>query len=62
MHGTCLGMETLAIIVSRNISILRPTAASDAPAPLLYTADARRSRLLASLPPHVVRHLQVRVG
>ena len=51
-------METLAIVVSRNTTLLRPTAALDAPAPLLYTDEARSSRLLASLPSHVVKHLQ----
>jgi gamma-glutamyl hydrolase len=58
VHGTCLGLETLAIIVSGNYTLLRPTAALDAPAPLLYTEDAENSHFFRSLPPSVVHDLQ----
>lgn len=58
VHGTCLGFETLAILVTRNYTLLADTDAEDAPAPLLYTAEAEGSRLLRALPPSVVRDLQ----
>jgi gamma-glutamyl hydrolase len=58
VHGTCLGLETLAIILSQNYDILSKYDALDAPAPLLYTADAINSRLLSNLPKSVVTSLQ----
>ncbi|KAG2439450.1 hypothetical protein HXX76_004805 [Chlamydomonas incerta] len=58
VHGTCLGMETLSVVLSANYTILSPFDAEDAPAPLLYTADAKDSHLLRSLPPDVVDSLQ----
>lgn len=58
VHGTCLGMETLSVILSANYTILSPFDAEDAPAPLLYTADAKDSHLLRSLPADVVENLQ----
>lgn len=58
VHGTCLGMETLAIVVSRNASILSDMDAEDAAAPLLYTQEAEDSHFFSSLPPSVVRDLQ----
>ncbi|GBF88733.1 gamma-glutamyl hydrolase [Raphidocelis subcapitata] len=58
VHGTCLGMETLAIVVSRNVSILSDMDAEDAPAPLLYNEEAEDSHFFSSLPPSVVRNLQ----
>lgn len=60
VHGTCLGMETLSVILSGNYSILSPYAAEDAPAPLMYTDSAAASHLLKSLPPDVVDSLQNR--
>eukprot|EP00878_Enallax_costatus_P002549 GHUV01002731.1.p1 GENE.GHUV01002731.1~~GHUV01002731.1.p1 ORF type:complete len:355 (+),score=97.23 GHUV01002731.1:235-1299(+) len=58
VHGTCLGMEVLSVIISRNTSILADMDAEDAPAPLLYTDEADSSKFLRALPPHLVRHLQ----
>ncbi|GIL88439.1 hypothetical protein Vretifemale_16403 [Volvox reticuliferus] len=58
VHGTCLGMETLAVILSSNYTILGTFDAEDAPAPLLYTDEAAASHLLRSLPPDVVADLQ----
>ncbi len=58
MHGTCLGMETLAVVLSHNYTILGSFDAEDAPAPLLYTDEARSSHLLKSLPADVVQNLQ----
>lgn len=58
VHGTCLGMEALAVIVSRNETILADVDAEDAAAPLLLTPDAEASRFFASLPERVVRNLQ----
>jgi gamma-glutamyl hydrolase len=51
-------METLSIIISGNYSILSDTDAEDAPAPLLYTHEAKDSDFFSSLPPHVVDNLQ----
>ena len=51
-------METLAILVSKNYSLLAETDAEDLPAPLLYTEDAEGSYFFSSLPPSVVRDLQ----
>eukprot|EP00775_Hariotina_reticulata_P013441 gene13441-13567_t len=56
--GTCLGLETLAIIISGNSSVLSDMEAEDAAAPLFYTDEARDSKLLQALPSHVVDHLQ----
>lgn len=58
MHGTCLGFEALAIIVSHNTSVLSDMDALNAPAPLLYTELAASSDWLQALPPHVVTNLQ----
>lgn len=58
IHGTCLGFEALAIIISRNTSILSDMDALNAPAPLLYTELAATSDWLKALPPHVVTNLQ----
>lgn len=58
VHGTCLGMETLAVTISSNYTILGSFNAEDAPAPLLYTDEAASSHLLRSLPPDVVADLQ----
>lgn len=58
MHGTCLGLETLSIIISGNTSILSEMDAEDAPAPLLYTQEAQHSPFLNALPPHIVTNLQ----
>lgn len=58
VHGTCLGMEALAVVLSRNYTILGSFDAEDAPAPLLYTDEARGSHLLKSLPADVVQNLQ----
>lgn len=58
VHGTCLGLETLSIIISGNTSILSDMDAEDAPAPLLYTDEADSSRFLQALPPHLLTHLQ----
>lgn len=58
IHGTCLGLETLSIIISRNYTLLSRYDAEDAAAPLFYTDEAEGSFLLRSLPPDVVRSLQ----
>jgi len=58
VHGTCLGMETLCIVLSENYTILSQFDAEDAAAPLLYTDMADTSHLIRSLPPDVVRDLQ----
>ncbi|EFJ53180.1 hypothetical protein VOLCADRAFT_102798 [Volvox carteri f. nagariensis] len=58
VHGTCLGMETLSVIISSNYTLLGEFDAEDAPAPLLYTNEAAASHLLRSLPPDVVTDLQ----
>ncbi|KXZ51986.1 hypothetical protein GPECTOR_10g1008 [Gonium pectorale] len=58
VHGTCLGMETLAVILSSNYTLLGTFDAEDAPAPLLYTDEAADSHLLKSLPKDVVTDLQ----
>lgn len=59
VHGTCLGMETLAVVVSGgNHSVLSDMDAEDAPAPLLYSDLAEDSYFFRSLPPSVVRDLQ----
>jgi hypothetical protein len=58
VHGTCLGFEALAIIISRNTSVLSDMDAINAPAPLLYTERAATSTWLQALPPHVVTNLQ----
>jgi gamma-glutamyl hydrolase len=51
-------MEALAIIVSRNGSVLSDMDAENAPAPLLYTDQAAGSEWLRALPPHLVKNLQ----
>lgn len=58
VHGTCLGMETLATIVSSNYTLLAETDAEDAPAELLYTNEAKTSHFIKSLPKDVVKALQ----
>jgi gamma-glutamyl hydrolase len=58
VHGTCLGMEVLAVIVSRNSSVLARLDAEDCAAPLLMTPDAETSRFFSSFPPRVVQNLQ----
>jgi hypothetical protein len=59
VHGTCLGFEALAIIVSRNTSVLSDMDALNAPSALLYTEDADSSEWLRALPPHLVKNMQV---
>eukprot|EP00798_Chlamydomonas_sp_ICE-L_P016022 gene16022-22160_t len=59
VHGTCLGMETLAIITSTNYTILTNFDAEDAAAPLLLTPEAAKSHLFQSLPEDVVKDLQL---
>ncbi|KAI8471106.1 MAG: hypothetical protein J3K34DRAFT_244588 [Monoraphidium minutum] len=51
-------METLAIVVSGNYSLLSDMDAEDAAAPLLYTDVAEDSHFFKSLPEVVVRNLQ----
>lgn len=58
VHGTCLGMETLAVILSGNYSILTSFDAENSPVPLLFTDEADDSHLIQSLPEVVVRDLQ----
>lgn len=58
VHGTCLGMETLSIIVTQNYTILADYDAEDAPAPLLYTDLASSSHFIRSLPEDVRVALQ----
>lgn len=58
VHGTCLGMETLTVIISQNYTILENYDAEDAAATLLYTDNAEGSHFFKSLPPDVVHDLQ----
>lgn len=58
VHGTCLGLETLAHVISQNYTILTDFDAQDAAAPLLYTHNAEASHMVKALPPDVVRDLQ----
>ncbi|KAF5842134.1 class I glutamine amidotransferase-like protein [Dunaliella salina] len=58
VQGTCLGLETLSIIITRNYTILGHFNALDAAAPLMYTDVARESHFLKSLPKDVCRSLQ----
>lgn len=58
VHGTCLGMETLSIIFSKNYTLLTKFNAEDAPAPLFYTDEATNSHFIKSLPADVVYNLQ----
>lgn len=58
VHGTCLGLEALSVIISGNASILSRMDAEDFPAPLLYTQEADSSPFLKSLPPHIISNLQ----
>ena len=58
VHGTCLGMETLTVVISQNYTILEEYDAEDAAATLLYTDSAEGSHFFKSLPPDVVHDLQ----
>lgn len=58
IHGTCLGMETLTVVVSQNYTILGDFDAEDAAATLLYTDNAEGSHFFKSLPPDIVHELQ----
>eukprot|EP00887_Chlorella_sp_A99_P003173 scaffold9.g3173.t1 len=60
LHGTCLGFETLAVIASRNHSILTDFDAEDNASPLYPTELALASRFFSSLPPQVFQHLQTK--
>lgn len=42
MHGTCLGFETLAVIASKNHSILADFDAENMPTPLFPTDKAKK--------------------
>lgn len=57
MHGTCLGFETLAILASKNESVLTDCDAEDYPQPLYPTEKAKTSRFFSALPKHVVKNL-----
>lgn len=56
--GTCLGFETLAVLLSKNVSVLGKFDAEDLPSPLIYTPLASSSRMLSHLPLHVADALQ----
>lgn len=42
LHGTCLGFETLAVIASKNHSILSEFDAENLPSPLFPTDKAEK--------------------
>ena len=59
LHGTCLGLEALAIIVGGNASILTPFDADDNAAPLILTQDGRAGGgLFGSFPPGLLQDAQ----
>eukprot|EP00201_Polytomella_parva_P017131 CAMPEP_0175056798 /NCGR_PEP_ID=MMETSP0052_2-20121109/10886_1 /TAXON_ID=51329 ORGANISM="Polytomella parva, Strain SAG 63-3" /NCGR_SAMPLE_ID=MMETSP0052_2 /ASSEMBLY_ACC=CAM_ASM_000194 /LENGTH=345 /DNA_ID=CAMNT_0016321895 /DNA_START=132 /DNA_END=1169 /DNA_ORIENTATION=- len=58
VHGTCLGMEALVVYFSGDCKILGTFNATNAPARLLFTNNAKTSRLFTSLPRDVVLDLQ----
>ncbi|KAK9823907.1 hypothetical protein WJX72_006292 [[Myrmecia] bisecta] len=58
IHGTCLGFETLAIIASRNTSLLARFDAEDNASPLYMTEDAEDSYFFGAMPKQVADDLQ----
>ena len=58
LHGTCLGLEALAIIVSGNGSILTAFDADDNAAPLILTADGQDSDFFGSFPAALLQQAQ----
>ena len=57
LHGTCLGFEVLAILASKNESILVNSDAENYPQPLYPTEKAKDSRFFSALPSRVVKNL-----
>jgi len=57
IHGTCLGLETLSIIITQNYTLLGDFDAEDAAAPLLYTEEADNSDFIQGLPEDVQKAL-----
>lgn len=51
VHGVCLGIEILSVAISRNYSLLDIFDSENYPGPLIFTEDARGSRLAAGLAP-----------
>jgi len=58
VHATCLGFETLAVIVSRNTSILSAFDGEDQPSTLQLAPGGNASRFWRSLPKRVQRNMQ----
>ncbi|RMZ57383.1 hypothetical protein APUTEX25_004217 [Auxenochlorella protothecoides] len=57
LHGTCLGFETLAVIASKNHSILSEFDAENLPSPLFPTDKAEKSEFFSVLPHKVYENL-----
>lgn len=57
LHGTCLGFETLAVIASKNHSILGSFDAENYPSPLFPTDKAADSDFFSALPSEVFDNL-----
>lgn len=59
MHGTCLGFEALAVIVSRDVDILSSFDSFDNASPLILTEDGQSgSAFFGSLPGEVLQAVQ----
>lgn len=59
LHGTCLGFEALAVIVTGNASILSRFDSYNDPSPLVLTEDGRQgSAFFGSFPQSVLQGLQ----
>jgi len=60
LHGTCLGMEVLSVILSKplNTSILTIFDSEDNASELILTSKANGSRFFNSFPPEVLQNLQ----
>lgn len=58
VHGTCLGFETLAVVVSGNSSILGTFSAENLPSPLFLTDKAHKSYFWNSLSKAVRKDLK----
>ncbi|KAK9830880.1 hypothetical protein WJX81_001350 [Elliptochloris bilobata] len=58
LHGTCLGLEALAIVIASGSRVLEHYNSDDFPSALLLTPDAKGSRFFDGMPPGVVASLQ----
>ena len=59
LHGTCLGFEALAIIVSRDADILSSFDSYDNASPLILTEDGQSgSAFFGSLPGELLQAVQ----